>query len=60
MFLLHLCRRSSIFLPASGEGEDVIEDFEPATTLRLFIKYVNSLIVVALEVGVAVRVQRKW
>ena len=44
-------------MPASGEGEDVMEDFEPATTLRLFIKYVNSLIVVALEVGATVRVQ---
>ena len=45
-------------MPAGGEGEDVVEDFEPATTLRLFIKYVNSLIVVAVEVGVTVRVQR--
>lgn len=28
-----------------------MEDFEPTTMLKLFIKYVNSLIVVTLEVS---------
>ena len=43
-----LCRWLSIF--SSGEEEEEMEDFDPATTLKLFIKYVNRLIVMALEV----------
>lgn len=39
-----------------GEEEDEMEDFEPTTMLKLFIKYVNNLIVVTLEVSAMTRV----
>ena len=47
-FVQRLCRWLSIF--SSGEEEEEMEDFDPTTMLKLFIKYVNSLIVMALEV----------
>ena len=48
LFVQRLCRWLSIF--SSGEEEEEMEDFDPTTMLKLFIKYVNSLIVMALEV----------
>ena len=38
-----------------GEEEDEMEDFEPTTMLKLFIKYVNNLIVVTLEASAMTR-----
>ena len=45
---ISLVRRLSLFSPVSEEEED---DFNPLETVGLFVKYVDHLIVAALEVG---------
>ena len=48
-FHMYACTcRVSLF---SSDAEEDVEDFNPLATIRLFIKYVDHLIIIALEVN---------
>ena len=52
--------RLSLFSTAGDDAEDTCEDFEPLDTLRQFVRYVDHLIAVSLEVRPLGRLTGDW